>query len=397
MTEKTHPTRRNNGRFMFNNFLLKRFAIKMPRDRQTKRFSRCIIHIGTEKTGSSVIQSFLQDNRKAFGKDGIFYPTLGNGGSQWEIVAAAHPEPWKDASFRNEFGIENSNDHNSFKKDLTAALTDQFQHKKNQDTLIISSEHFHSRLASSKAIALLKEFLEPWVEEFQVLVYFRRQDRVFLSLNSTRLKSGAKTPVMRLPITLENIPRYYRYDHIFKDWSDVFGKEAMIVRKYEEFSKNPDWIFEDFCKACDFSLAGKSIPRRINQSLSEKGLQLLAGINTVLVPRSNAQDEKLRKAIVQFVSIAYAGKYHHVTRQEAMAFYKLLDEPNRAFFEQISHITSSIIFDDDFSEYPDTVNPEDLSVQDALRFAVDLYRNGQDEEARGILKKLPGSFWGRMR
>ena len=62
-----------------------------------KRFARCVLHIGTEKTGTSTIQRFLTINRAALIRDGVIYPSVTgkNGGTQWGFVACAQKEPWK--------------------------------------------------------------------------------------------------------------------------------------------------------------------------------------------------------------------------------------------------------------------------------------------------------------
>ena len=63
----------------------------MPTD---KPFRRCIIHIGTEKTGTSSIQHFLSMNRAALAEQGVLYTdfTGSDGGSQWGFVVASNPD-----------------------------------------------------------------------------------------------------------------------------------------------------------------------------------------------------------------------------------------------------------------------------------------------------------------
>lgn len=191
------------------------------------RFKHCIVHIGTEKTGTSSIQLFLDRNRHAFAQEGVVYPQLGKGGSQWELVAVAHSDPWKDVSLSRHLGINGPKDLSIYKVQLIDELDNQFSAATHGDKLIVSSEHFHSRLQNTKSIAGLRDFLDRWCASYEIVVYFRRQDRVAVSFNSTRVKSGATSPNEGLPGTIDKVPRYYRYDKIFDDWARVFGRDTM--------------------------------------------------------------------------------------------------------------------------------------------------------------------------
>src|SRR5690606_40699353 len=61
------------------------------------RVDRIVLHIGTEKTGTSSIQHFLSKNRAALAAEGFVYPqfTGADGGSQWGVVAAVLKRPWE--------------------------------------------------------------------------------------------------------------------------------------------------------------------------------------------------------------------------------------------------------------------------------------------------------------
>ena len=109
-----------------------------------------------------------------------------------------------------QFRLGNTNDALAFRRDLQTTLTVQFKQTGKCETLIISSEHFHSSLRSRDAIRALKSFLNKWVDSYRIIVLFRRQDRVAVSLNSTLLKSGSLNAELTLPRTIEEVPRYYK-------------------------------------------------------------------------------------------------------------------------------------------------------------------------------------------
>src|SRR5690606_26316796 len=61
------------------------------------RVRRIVLHIGTEKTGTSSIQHVLSKYRAELAAERFVYPqfTGANGGSDWGVVAAVQKRPWK--------------------------------------------------------------------------------------------------------------------------------------------------------------------------------------------------------------------------------------------------------------------------------------------------------------
>ena len=136
-----------------------------------KPFKKCILHIGTEKTGTTAIQDYLKSNRTALAKHGVYHPIASDTehASQWEFAAIVHHAPWTQDMGR-ELGITNKASQETFRETLSQKLDAEFEKVESADTLIISSEHFQSRLYLEHEISALKTFLERWVEIFEVLV-----------------------------------------------------------------------------------------------------------------------------------------------------------------------------------------------------------------------------------
>ncbi|MDN5849769.1 MAG: hypothetical protein L0H63_09065, partial [Nitrococcus sp.] len=125
------------------------------------RFKRCLLHIGTEKTGTSTIQRFLAANRQALAAEGVLYPTCGggeNGGSQWGFAASAARQAWK-LDLGMFLNIHCAQDQARYRSALIDDLSREFEALTGRDALIISSEHFQSRLRHMDEIVALKEFL----------------------------------------------------------------------------------------------------------------------------------------------------------------------------------------------------------------------------------------------
>ncbi|MEM0898848.1 MAG: hypothetical protein AAGI92_02730 [Pseudomonadota bacterium] len=354
-----------------------------------KRFRRCVLHIGTEKTGTSAIQQFLNRNRDAFVKEGVLYPNLGGGGSQWELMAIAHPDPWNDNGLAGQLGIVNAEKAAHFEDKLREELDLQFRSAEDCDTLIVSSEHFHSRLQEQASIARLKMFLDQWVEEYQIVVFFRRQDRVAISFNSTVVKSGAVNLAIRLPTKLGAIPRYYRYDLIFSEWVSVFGKSAVEAHIYKEGDRD---LVMHFCNVAAIRFAGKLPPVYVNLSLDGEGLRILCRVNRFLEGVQLAEARAARQRAVQILTKRYPGKFYFLTRQQAQQFFSLFSEVNndlqRAAFPYLKHP----LFDDEFSEYPEILSDMSMDDQTIAEHAARIL----EEVTTKPISEKSGRIWRRL-
>ena len=292
----------------------------------TKRFKTCILHIGTEKTGTSTVQSFLNLNRNNLIKDGILFPvtTLTQQGSQWEFVAAIHNTPWT-MDIGEACGISNEQDQRIFRQSFTKDLNRQFSQCVHADTLLISSEHFHSRLSTEQMISDLKTFLLPWVDSFKIIVYFRRQDELSMSYYSTRIKSGEPKTSLLLPQSGPEM-RYFDFIWIYKSWAKYFGKDAIFARLYQRNKQGNYGILEDFCNLCNISLNGKIMPLWLNTSLNAKGLALVNAMHRYFKENRRYVSESLFQQILYEISNEFSGKFYPASREQAQLFYSFPHE-----------------------------------------------------------------------
>ncbi|MDH3871116.1 MAG: hypothetical protein OEU44_02765, partial [Gammaproteobacteria bacterium] len=192
---------------------------------------KAILHIGTEKTGTTSIQSCLAANRNCLSDMGYAYPFSPGrmNHRKLAVYAMSHDRTddfcrrngllgheqrisWQEA-FRNEFILEIS----------------QLDHSIH--TVILSSEHLQSRLNSSEDVARLHELLASLFSDIKVLVYLRRQDKAATSRYSTALKAGYSMKSI-LPPSGGN-RRFYDYEHLLDIWSTVFGRKHVVPRIFD--------------------------------------------------------------------------------------------------------------------------------------------------------------------
>jgi len=340
-----------------------------------KKFKRCVLHIGTEKTGTSSIQRFLTKNRQLFLQDGVLYPSITgeDGGSQWDFVVCAHNEPWK-TDVGKFLGIESEDDQDIYREDLRKKLALEFSANPDADVLIISSEHMHSRLTNKKNIAQLKCFLEEWVEKFEVVMYIRRQDRVAVSHYSTKIKSG-NTDLFVFPRPIKgDVPYYFNYELIYDNWSTVFGSQSIQVRLFS----SEEWIqgnlVQDFCGACAISSEGKQIPEAENESLNSKGVDFLREINRQLPGSIVGEQNEDRDKLTQIISKLCRGKNIPASRDEAIKFYKPFQESNERLRIKVFPQRKKTLFSEDFSDYPEKIELSKPRYEDAVELAIRIWK-----------------------
>ena len=334
-----------------------------------KRFAKCIVHIGTEKTGSTAIQEHLKHNRDGLLEAGVLYPASAGRvyASQIEFVGAIHNQPWVQ-DIGQALGIEDEQGQAAFRQRLSTELEKEFEKHPEAHTLLISSEHFQSRLHGPVMIGKLKAFLDPWVETFEIIVYFRRQDQVSLALEATRLKSTIQLKAIQPLNTFRTMPRYFAYDTIHENWETVFGKAAMKARLYQPKAWPDEDIVQDFCAACGLP-SPTARAHRPNRSLNRKGFHFLHALNRVYPAENGYGQDPRRAALVKLIAQQYAGHYYPIGRAEAETKYAMFAETNERLRQMAFPDYPAPLFDEDFSYYPEIPEPSEPSYDDAVEIA----------------------------
>jgi hypothetical protein len=176
-------------------------------------------HIGMNKTGSSVIQDFLFNNRDELRERGVLYPE----------VCLAGPAHHGLASY-----LDASQGSHATDEGLAAAV--DFA-----GDVVFSSE----ALQMAKDLTRLR--LLTAGQSVRVIVYLRDPVRYLLSwwqedVKSSRVACGFETYAMF---------HWRSFYSVLRRWADAFGDDAMVVRLYDRNSfKNRD-ILHDFLSAME--------------------------------------------------------------------------------------------------------------------------------------------------
>lgn len=316
------------------------------------KLRRCVLHIGTEKTGTTSIQKFFRLNRDAFAKEGVCFPILRetHGASHFEFVARASDKIC-GTYIGQILGVNSLSDWEKYKLRFERNLTGNIRRTRNAETLVVSCEQLSSHLYDLTDILELKQVLLQFVNEITVVVYLRRQDRVARSLYSTKLYSGQIEPEVFPEIKTDALPYYFNYEQLLGNWTKIFGSDAVIPRLYGETRSTCSDLLADFCRISDLQLKGKHRPKDSNQSLSNAGLHFVAELNRQWPFSYGGGNDRRRTELLGWVERHLRGKGVVCCRADAEAFYEKFAKSNE-YVAKKYFSREGALFDEDFSEYP---------------------------------------------
>jgi len=225
---------------------------------------KCIVHIGTEKTGSTYIQDCLYENWKELRRKRVYISHSLGFPNNRHLVAYFESE-FKVNNWSRNNGISTEEERDDFFYDFENTIKQEIQ-EANANTVIMTSEHFHSQLRKPEEIRKFRDFLYSIFDEVQIVCFFREQYEMALSCYSTILKVGWSEEIekwLEENCTLDNY--YYDYMSIADRWANEFGRENC---SYELYDPSVD-VFDKFLSLASINSSGlKREKKTANVSLS---------------------------------------------------------------------------------------------------------------------------------
>jgi len=334
---------------------------------------RAILHIGTEKTGTTSIQSFLTQNREGLKQFGYAYLQSAGLPSNRKLatycfnsdrhddhhVALGIVEPAQRAQWRAKFETDFDNEIKSLKTGI--------------HSVFISNEQLHSRLFALEEIQRVKELLYGYFESVEVYVYLRRQDKMACSLYSTALKCGHSMDQI-LP-QVPDTDHYYNYEVLLDKWCEIFGKENITVRVFDRKELINGDLLSDFLNVSNsqnIDLEKLVLPGMENESLLPPAQEYLRLCNQVPGPASPKESDNVRNLLIASLEALYGGKPRLPTRGQATEFYqKFSPSNNRVAAKWLDRET---LFEEKFSEYPESSEASELDMQMAINISMEILK-----------------------
>ena len=245
-----------------------------------------ILHIGLEKTGTTSIQFLLRQNREQLLSSSILVSNGSATGNNFQLAVASYAKFRADGLTR-QLSIGSEAELQKFRQATMQALAAEIK-TTTPEKVILSSEHFQSRLLGTEDIALLKNLLEEaGCKNIKVLLYLRDPLKIAMSHHGMAIKKG-------IHVTEEFYrPDHRRISHIIDhkktltNWVAVFGEANMDVRLYPE-GQSSDVLIADFLGAAGVS------PNQLDLSKQELRNVNLNALALETLNRVNAKSDRVR-------------------------------------------------------------------------------------------------------
>ena len=337
---------------------------------------RAILHIGTEKTGTTAIQNRMRASALQLAQQGVLYPEVLGPGNHTHLVAACMDDDVWDG-VKAHILATHAVDPRQFRRRFQAELAQTLGRSGNWNTIVASSELIHSRLTRPSETARLLDVFRPFVDDFLVVLFIRRQDRLAVSRFSTALRGGCSD----FEQVFGNVSpsNYFRYppERPIDDFADYFDYRRLIERflPHVPIERIKVALYPEGGSADDDSVSGfarvtgldpalvDGVRDRVNLPMPVEAQFIMSEVNK-LAPMYFASGRRNRhlKMLHAEIEKTVSGSRRYVRRADAEAFAARFEASNewvRATFFPDRHS----LFSERFNQYPEEVEYSGLRDQ----------------------------------
>lgn len=340
----------------------------------TKKFKKCYLHIGSEKTGTTSLQEFLKTNREKLLELGFFIPQA-MGRSEHVDLVCLFANSTKRFSRRTRLGLRTEASVEQHKSVLYTKIEAEL--RKNADSsrsLVISTERLFTMISEKEEINALKEFLLKLCDTVEIIAYIRPQHEFALSIYSTALKGGSIQSSCYPKIDDKSQrSRAYYYDQVLNFWKKHFHESVITVRKFQRKELIDGDTIQDFAKILDIDTATLTPPRNHNISLSAKAQTFLKYFNQYIPKYNSPKTSQIRGNINKILENNFPGSSKLPSRAEARAFYDQFSQSNENTRTNWFPLHSTL-FDVSFEKYPESAEEENLSLDECFQIFAKIYQ-----------------------
>jgi hypothetical protein len=232
----------------------------------TRRFKRVLLHFGADKTGSTAIQSRLDNARVALLNAGLVAYPPGQWHAQLGSVFCDHPENYVFNQLR---GLSDGEALRESDRRYFHELNDWLQRVPDTESLIFSYEGFVD--LDESALMKFRNYCTRFSDTIDVLLYVRPPLSYALSAMSQRVRQGLQSwDDDALPIA--------PYRDFLTRLEHVFGKKHLIVRVFSKQALHEGDVVSDFLRVAGIPTSllttGPAGATPTNQALSFPAMKI---------------------------------------------------------------------------------------------------------------------------
>jgi hypothetical protein len=324
---------------------------------------KLVLHIGTEKTGSTALQVFLKRHEKALFAKGFIYPNIFQTVNAGELYLSAAPREFTDyldaVLFRR-----NSEFRQKYTKRLSKELA-RLAALACDKTCILSSELLYSRMRDVQALRRLRSNLFAAFDDIHIVCYIRNQADLVLGLSMEAIKQGSYLPQIRSPKDHVLLDYSCDYKRGLLNWLEVFPGRV-TVRRYERHSLVNGDVIDDFlCVIGQPDLACLSKPSDVNRSLTQDQIKILNCLNSKKLNREK------NGFLVKSILASFSDKAVHGKLQPTEEIRRYCEEQYQSSNEWVR----AMFFPDDqalWAQSVDAVDTQSLLPSPSMASMIDI-------------------------
>lgn len=325
---------------------------------------RCILHIGTEKTGTTALQTALSSQRSYLSSNGVWYAKT-PGDFNCRSLAAAFTRLGSRDDYILKFGLTEPEKFAEWRRKLLDEIRQEITTARDRcNSYILSSEHFSSKVMRDADVTDLAEYLRSEFEDIRVVCYLRRQDLMATSRINEGLRAGF--PQRWFPNVANGgaLPPLYDYQALIKRWSVAFGESAIKLRIFERSELAGGSVIADFAETQLGLPLNQTESNNSNVALSHTAQVALMMFNQAMGLEPRLHVEKHRRELAKYLESAAPGTDGKPTRASARSFYNHFKEGNRRLAQL--YFQRGQLFDESFDEYPELELKQDIKLAASL-------------------------------
>jgi hypothetical protein len=241
---------------------------------QDGRMPTIYLHIGAPKTATSTLQSVLARNAKGLLKHGVLYPESIRSADAHHALACDLIEKYQGNTMSDVWygDVPRGEGWQLLRREIE-------QHGDRVDAVVVSSELFFGQ--SRRLRDMLHEMADQLGGyQVKVVVYLRRQDQLYSSFYNQDIKGMRQWSASAYEFYQTHQMFQRDYHDRLGMWSDVLGKQNIVLRPFEPGQWPNGDIVHDFCRC----LGVKPVASRYrdkNESLGVTQLYVKRCLNRV--------------------------------------------------------------------------------------------------------------------
>lgn len=306
-----------------------------------------IVHIGTEKTGTTTIQQMLFNNREIFKSNGYYFLECVEPKNNRKLPSYCMADDKYDDYFKDK-GILHLEQKIKFKKKFLDEFHEELSSIEDKvHTVIVTSEHFSSRLNTHVEVRKFYDLVAPYFTDIRILCYLREQCETAVSLYSTYLRSGFTNEFNNSLKKCRPENSFYNYYKMLNMWSSVFGLDSVEVKIYKKSNFVGGDLISDFLHAVSpelLDVVDKNVGHH-NVSISPFGQGIALSINRLYSVNDHIgmrANKTVRKRLINCVSSCFPGRGCIPTIGEYQEIYNLFYESNKMLSNEYLGIDSEL-------------------------------------------------------